>query len=49
MTEQEKPNIATMTASELEQYVEALEKAYRTHLNYLRALARAKKAEEDAK
>ncbi len=42
-------NIATMTAAELDQHIEALEERHKARVRTLRALARARKAEEEAK
>jgi len=42
-------NIATMTSAELEQHIAAQEGKHRAHMRALRALARARKAVEDAK
>jgi len=41
-------NIATMTAAELEQHILTLDKQHKRLLKALRALARARKAEEEA-
>ena len=43
-----KPNIATMTADELERHIAALEQRHRALARALRALARARKTEEAA-
>lgn len=50
MTEKkESSNIATMTASELEQHIKELEENHRKRMTALRALMRARKAEEESK
>ena len=41
-------NIATMTAAQLEEHVERLEERQKNLLKSLKALARARKAEEEA-
>ena len=45
----ETPTIATMTAAELAQHIAALEQRHRAHMRALRALARVRKEEEDAR
>ena len=47
-TKPETTNIATMTSAELEQHIGAMEQGHRAHMRALRALARARKAEEAA-
>ena len=42
-------NIATMTAAELQQHIAAIEQNHRAHMRALRALARARKTEEESK
>ena len=42
-------NIATMTAAELQQHIAAIEQNHRAHMRVLRALARARKTEEESK
>ena len=42
-------DIATMTAAELAQHIAALEQKHRAHMRALRALARVRKEEEEAK
>jgi len=41
-------NIATMTAAELEKHIKNVDEKHKRRLTTLRALARARKAEEDA-
>jgi hypothetical protein len=41
--------IGTMTASELERYIQDLEEKHRARIRTLKALMRARKAEEEAK
>jgi hypothetical protein len=48
MSETTKTNIATMSASELEVHIAELEDKFRARIKTLRALARARQAEEEA-
>lgn len=41
-------NIALMTVPELEKHIEAVETRHRAYINALRALKRARQAEEEA-
>lgn len=49
MSETNQKNIATMTASELMRHIAELEQMHRKLVNSLRALARARAAEEASK
>ena len=49
MAETTKANIATMTAKELQEHIQALQERLKSRVRTLRALARARKAEEEAK
>ena len=47
-TETQKPNIATMTSDRLYEHIKSLEERHKRLMTTLRALAKAKKAEEEA-
>lgn len=46
-TTETKPNIATMTAEQLRDHIDEVEAKHRNHMRALRALQRARQAEEE--